>query len=233
MKNLLSYNIFEDVNSGDLCGPLYHGTTKDKLESILSNGFKISVPKNVKDIGDHPMHSYEAAYSPDRESDENMFGRVGINEPPLHIFGFGVYLTRYKTAALNRYSWRNNTPPNREILNVRWYIDAAPSEVRFVKPEKMWAWWEAHGYNYRELISGMEDKIQRGVSDNAASKGSIRVDESLSQLILDKRLEATINMTNKLKSKYDLIEYVPKNGIDSAQLCCYRPELITTEDKIK
>lgn len=218
-------------------GPLYHGSPKESFESILKNGFNLPNPKTIEDVGRHVYHgpslSGRGTMDTTRPDDDmhTGFGR-GMRyrkEAPLHFFGFGIYFTRYKTAALNRYAWSDyDTPPNKDSIKTQFFIKAVPEEVRILSIDKMWRWWTDRGYNYEELIAPHLSMVLdlhnslRGVKNDWKT----REYKMLKDIVNTARFEATVNMTNVLKDKYDLLEYPLKSGLDSAQLCCFKPELI-------
>ena len=109
-------------------GPVYHGSTSDKLSQIDSQGFKITVGSERS--GD-VSHEYESGdyYS-------------GI-PAPIHHMGYGIYFTTVKSIA-KRFSYGNpNIGP--------YFLDAPRIEtINWGSPRTMMKWWIENGYDYKK-----------------------------------------------------------------------------------
>ena len=70
---------FQDVEKMRLIGPFYHGTTEDKLNSILKSGFKVFVGKTREGDIRHGYSLQEYAQG---------------KPAPVHHLGYGIYLTQ-------------------------------------------------------------------------------------------------------------------------------------------
>src|SRR5271156_968375 len=79
----------KDLN---LFGPVYHGTTLEKIEKIVAQGFNIHVSdyERTEDVS----HGYQIS---------NYWGGI---PSPVHHIGFGIYFTTIKSIA-KQFSYGN------------------------------------------------------------------------------------------------------------------------------
>jgi len=123
--------------------------------------------------------------------------------PPVHHLGFGVYFTTVLAIAK---SFNNDSIKGLK----QYYIDAPRlAEINFGSPNTMMEWWVDNGYDMPS-------------TDNFSGAG-----------IRKQRLEATINMTNELKSKYDAVWYKGKGLrklLDGDQIVAFDTDIIYEVD---
>ena len=175
-------------------GPLYHGTTDENRATIAQQGFKVS---NVDDnVGNRNgfLGKFDAGYP-------------GI--PPVHLLGYGVYLTTVK-AVVKQY----NQNSMRGI--VEYYIDAPRmGEVGFQSPNTIWKWWVQHGYDFDPKIAALKDDPANRYAGNAK--------------VMQEQIRATQHMTQTLASEYDAVHLrAAKYGrsIDAEQVVVFDPNRI-------
>lgn len=118
----------QQAHDQKLFGPVYHGTTSDKLEKIATQGFNVFVGhERSGDIS----QGYEAS---------DYFGGIPA---PIHHLGFGVYFTTVKAIAQG--FGYGNTQLGPYFLN-------APNitTINFGSPRTMMKWWLENGYDYKK-----------------------------------------------------------------------------------
>ncbi len=139
----------QQIHDNDLFGPVYHGTTPDKLEKINKDGFKIF----VGDSRDGNIsHGYEVG---------NYYEGIPA---PVHHLGYGIYFTTVKNIA-KEFSY-GRRPKN------EYYLDIDRSrflEINFGAPKTMMKWWIDNGYD-PELAK--KDRVSATIklTDNLKSK---------------------------------------------------------------
>lgn len=117
----------EAIDRG-MFGPVYHGTTPDRLDQIIQQGFKI----NGGEAGQR--HGYQ----------HQPYVRGGRIPAPIHHLGYGVYFTTVKAIA-KQYN-QGSLKGIREF-----YLDVPNLEtINFASPNTMMRWWYQNGYNYKE-----------------------------------------------------------------------------------
>jgi 8-oxo-dGTP pyrophosphatase MutT (NUDIX family) len=118
----------QEAKDKGLFGPVYHGSTSDKLEKINTQGFKIAVgQERFGDISNgYEMSNYNG----------------GIPSP-IHHLGFGVYMTTVKAIA-KQFSYGNTQIGP-------YFLDSPRLEtINFGSPRTMMKWWLENGYDYRK-----------------------------------------------------------------------------------
>lgn len=111
-----------------LFGPIYHGTTSDKLEKISSHGFNVFVGHERS--GD-VSQGYQAS---------DYYGGIPA---PIHHLGFGVYFTTVQAIAKKFSEGSNKIGP--------YFIDTPRMEtINFGSPRTMMKWWLENGYDYKK-----------------------------------------------------------------------------------
>lgn len=110
-------------------GPVYHGSTTDKLDKINTQGFKITVGHERS--GD-VSHGYEAG----------AYGSFSI-PAPIHHLGFGVYFTTSKTIA-KKFGY-GNTKIGPYFLDM-----PRMTTINWGSPNTMMKWWIENGYDYKK-----------------------------------------------------------------------------------
>src|ERR1035437_8080857 len=118
----------QEAKDKGLFGPVYHGSTSDKLEKISIQGFKVSV--GDERFGD-VCHGYQIS---------NYFGSIPA---PIHHLGFGVYFTTVKAIA-KKFSYGNPQigPYFLDIPRLK--------TINFGSPRTMMKWWIENGYDYQK-----------------------------------------------------------------------------------
>jgi 8-oxo-dGTP pyrophosphatase MutT (NUDIX family) len=118
----------QEAKDKGLFGPVYHGSTSDKLEKISIQGFKVSV--GDERFGD-VSHGYQIS---------NYFGSIPA---PIHHLGFGVYFTTVKAIA-KKFSYGNPQigPYFLDIPRLK--------TINFGSPRTMMKWWIENGYDYQK-----------------------------------------------------------------------------------
>src|ERR1035437_6819574 len=114
----------QEAKDKGLFGPVYHGSTSDKLEKINTQGFKIAVgQERFGDISNgYEMSNYNG----------------GIPSP-IHHLGFGVYMTTVKAIA-KQFSYGNTQIGP-------YFLDSPRLEtINFGSPRTMMKWWLENGY---------------------------------------------------------------------------------------
>lgn len=107
-------------------GPVYHGTTSDRMEKIQDQGFKVFTGDSRS--GDI-RHGYE---------DGNRSGYNG--QLPIHHLGFGIYFTTVRNIVKNY--------AEKGTKNIMYYLDVPRLEtINFGSPVKMMKWWVSNGYD--------------------------------------------------------------------------------------
>lgn len=114
---------------------------------------------------------------------------------PIHHLGFGVYFTNSKSKAK---IFNQGTESGLKS----YYLDVPNLKtINFAIRGKMMKWWQDNGYDMEKITNwGNVDFIEK------------------------KRVEATINLTNTLKSKYDAVFFKGKGFgslLDGDQICVY------------
>jgi hypothetical protein len=108
-------------------GPVYHGTTQERLKSIQDKGFEIYIGSdregNIRN--GYPNQGYSQSSTP----------------PPIHHLGYGIYFTTKKSIAKN---FNDNS-----MKGIKpYYLDVSRLEtVNFASPKKMMDWWISNGYD--------------------------------------------------------------------------------------
>jgi len=117
----------QDAVDRKMFGPVYHGTTEEKQESIGNEGFKVY----IGDAGSGDVaHGYEG----------NQPYHDGI-PAPVHHLGFGIYLSTNKTIAKQ---FAGGTTRGMKS----YYLDVPRLEtINFGVPKTMMKWWISQGYN--------------------------------------------------------------------------------------
>jgi hypothetical protein len=126
----------EKARSGNFFGPVYHGSSQEKLAVIRKRGFEIFKGEAGQD---GLSHGY-----PDEQ-----YGGTG-HSPPIHHLGFGIYFTtsRSKAKRFNHGSVRGLTP---------FFLDAPRLEtINFAAQNTMMKWWLENGYNPDEAGSRLK-----------------------------------------------------------------------------
>jgi len=175
---------YQEVMNRKLFGPVYHGTSEEKRQSIADTGFKVFVGGARQG---EISHGYESG----------SYGSTGISAP-IHHLGYGVYFTTVKSI-LRSYNY-GSTKGLKE-----YYLDVPRLEtINFGSPNTMMKWWRSNGYNMDE--SGWADHDHE-----------------------QKRVEATKNLTDVLRSKYDAVYFKGKGLtrlLDGNQICVFDPHRI-------
>lgn len=120
----------EAVNKS-MFGPVYHGSTPEKLEKIKNTGFKIiKAPTGSPGVSHgYPDEPYHGGFS-----------------PPMHHLGFGVYFTTVK--AIGK---RFNNDSERGLF--QYYLDVPRKEtINFAATGTMMKWWQANGFNIADGV---------------------------------------------------------------------------------
>lgn len=111
-----------------LFGPVFHGTTSDKLEKINTQGFNVFVGH---ERSGNVSQGYEAS---------DYYGGIPA---PIHHLGFGVYFTTVQAIAKRFGEGNPNTGP--------YFLDIPKIEtINFGSPRTMMKWWEQNGYDYKK-----------------------------------------------------------------------------------
>ena len=118
---------------------------------------------------------------------------------PVHHLGFGIYFTSVKAIGKQ---FNNNSAKGLKS----YYIDAPRLEsINLGSPNTMMKWWIANGYNMDAVTNFMDPQVAKD------------------------RLKATINLTNKLKEKYDAVWFKGKGLyklLDGDQIVVFDPSRI-------
>lgn len=200
LKNLISESIktisLQNAIDKKLFGPVYHGTSQDKIDKINNSGFQVYYGyERTGDIS----HGYDA---------NNYYGGIPA---PIHHLGFGVYFTTVKSIAKN---FAGGTTKQMQS----YFLDVPSIEIiNFGAPKTMMKWWIENGYNYKK--------------NSQTTFGS---NELNLKLVQEERYNATINLTNELKSKYDAVWFKGKGMfrlLDGDQICVYDTNNIYRFDK--
>jgi len=179
-------------------GPVWHGSSKEGREAIAQQGFNIFIggarTGNV-------THGYEL---------RDYFGGIPA---PVHHLGYGIYFTTSKTNAKHF-----NRETTRGLID--YYLDVPRLEtINWGSPKTMMKWWKENGYDMKP--SGWQ-MGQTGTWNNMKVMGSVPQDNP--EEMEKARIQATINMTNVLKSKYDAVWYKGKGFgklLDGDQIVVY------------
>jgi hypothetical protein len=130
---------------------------------------------------------------------------------PIHHLGFGVYFTTSKLIAKK---YAGGTTKKMQM----YYLDIPSQEtINFGANRTMMKWWMENGYNYRNIPETMFGNEKTNL-----------------KLIQEERYNATINLTNTLKSKYDAVWFKGKGIyrlLDGDQICVYDTNNIYQFDK--
>jgi len=111
----------EAIDRG-MFGPVYHGTTEERLSSIAEEGFKVFVGEASSGA---IQHGYPVS------------GYHGSIPAPIHHLGFGVYFTTVKNIAK-----RFGQSP------YMYYLDVPQLEtINFGSTNTMMKWWIKNGYD--------------------------------------------------------------------------------------
>lgn len=146
----------QQVHEKKLFGPVYHGTTPEKMKHILEKGFTFYT--TTKDMNAEVRNGYPwlAYYQ-------------GI-PPPIHHLGFGVYFTTSKAIAQ-----RFNLGSGAGLYE--FYLDIPNMEtINFGANKTMMQWWIANGYdkdlalNSSALAEGNRVKATQLLTQNLSSK---------------------------------------------------------------
>ena len=116
----------QDAVEKSMFGPVYHGTSKENMEKIQSNGFKVFVGS---ERSGEVSHGYEEVdyYNGDL--------------PPIHHLGYGIYFTTVKAIAT-----QFNQGTAKGIKE--YYLDVSRLEtINFGSPKNMMRWWINNGYD--------------------------------------------------------------------------------------
>lgn len=179
-------------------GPVWHGTTEEGKKSITRQGFNIFVGgARTGSV----QHGYELRDYYD-----------GI-PAPVHHLGYGVYFTTSKTNA-KKFNWGTTKGLIDYYLNV-----PRLKVINWGSPKTMMKWWIENGYNMKPIGWQMG---QTGTFHDIKVMGSVPKDRP--EEIEKRRVQATINMTNVLKSKFDAVWYKGKGFgklLDGDQVCVY------------
>lgn len=136
-------------------------------------------------------------------NDFSSYGALDV-PPPVHHLGYGVYFTQVKSIAkdYNQGSGKNLKP---------YYLDVPRLEtINFGSPNTMMRWWVKNGYNMESV-------------------SNLRAQGLKQWQIEQKRIEATTNLTNKLKSQFDAVLFKGQGLtrlLDGNQICVYDPQRI-------
>jgi len=119
--------------------------------------------------------------------------------PPIHHLGFGVYFTTSKTIAKN---YNYGTAKGL----VPYYISGKVETINFGSPNTMMKWWRENGYDVPTMqeLNVMPEREEAWI-------------------------QATSNLTETLKSKYDAVWFKGKGLrtlLDGDQICVYHPNNI-------
>ena len=195
----------EESKNKKLFGPVYHGTTEVGRKEIEEKGFRI--PIGV--LGAEGMsHGYEL---------DDYWGGIPA---PTHHLGFGAYFTTVKNIAK-----QFNLGTARGLKS--YYLDVPRLEIiNFGAPRTMMKWWQQNGYDMEPVKDWSIGQV--GMYQGIKVMGK-RLPGEKTQEIEKRRLEATIRMTNLLKSKYDAVWYKGKGMrrlLDGDQVCVYDTDRI-------
>jgi hypothetical protein len=207
LKSLLCEEVkkisLQTAIDGKMFGPVYHGTSAENRDKIAMNGFK--VPIGHERSGE-VANGFEVS---------DYYGGIPA---PIHMLGFGVYLTTSKTIAKQ---FSHGTLAG----NKTYFIDAPHLEtINFGSPRTMMKWWMENGYDYK--ISP-ETTFGGTRTEWGGTKNTLPA-------IREERLRATINMTNYLKKRYEAVWYKGKGMyrlLDGDQVCVFDPNNIYQMDK--
>lgn len=119
----------QEAKDRSLFGPVYHGSTSDRLEKINTQGFKVPIGH---ERSAEVSHGYEAG----------AYGYSSI-PAPIHHLGFGVYFTTSKTIA-KRFSY-GNTKIGPYFLDIPRMVT-----INWGSPNTMMKWWIENGYDYKK-----------------------------------------------------------------------------------
>lgn len=123
---------------------------------------------------------------------------------PIHHLGYGVYLTTTRSIAKK---FNGGTEKGLKPF----FLDSRNIEqINFASENTMMKWWIKNGYNMQPISNYYEPGIEA------------------------KRIEATKNLTNTLKSRCDAVWFKGKGLfrlLDGDQICIYKPELIYMVDQ--
>ncbi|MFA5490784.1 MAG: hypothetical protein WC284_16510 [Candidimonas sp.] len=108
----------------NMFGPVYHGSSQERLNQINQDGFKIYR------TFDGEVHGY------------GMSNYAHGKPPPVHHLGFAVYFTTTKSIAK-----QYNLNTTRGLYE--YYLDIPNLEIiNFGSPNTMMSWWVANGYDF-------------------------------------------------------------------------------------
>lgn len=150
---------YQDIQTRNFFGPVYHGSTSANIEQILKSGFRFEIGLPRTGGTSHGFEYQEYAFG---------------YPPPIHFLGYGVYFTTVKNIAK---AYNHGT-----LKGLReFYIDAPRVEtINFGSPNTMMKWWRGNGYDVpaikeisslpRNEINQIWIKSTENLTDNLKSK---------------------------------------------------------------
>lgn len=140
----------EEAKSKKMFGPVYHGTSSEKRQSIAQDGFKLF--KGLPRTGDISNGYQKGNYADNAP-------------PPIHHLGFGIYLTT-KPSIAKQYNLGTSSGL------IPYYIYAPRMEIiNYGAPNTMMKWWRANGYTGTNNMSEEQwMKATEDLTNNLASK---------------------------------------------------------------
>jgi hypothetical protein len=136
LKPLLCENELKHISlntaiTNKMFGPVYHGTSQDKLEKIGQEGFKVFVGN---DRSGDVTNGFETS---------NYSGGIPA---PIHMLGFGVYFTTVRAIAQQ---FAGGTSSGLKA----YFLDVPHLEtINFGSPNNMMKWWIKNGYDYKVTL---------------------------------------------------------------------------------
>ena len=208
---------YDVIQQKQLFGPVYHGTTQEKIDQILNTGFKVHIgTARTGDVTNgFPLVQWNGGNVP----------------PPVHFLGYGIYFTQSKNSAK---MYNQNTAKGLK----QFYLDVPNLEtINFASPRKMMEWWMSNGYNMKE-VPNLQDYTTKLLWQSPHKEITNFDGQNFNQIKFEKqmqqiealRIQATKNMTEVLKSKFDAVLFTAKTMrgslLDGNQICVFDPQKI-------
>jgi hypothetical protein len=111
-------------------GPFYHGTSPEKIDSIIEQGFKW-------EEGEHSSGDTAHGYG-----NRPYMGSGTDCPPPVHHLGYGIYFTANKSIAKD-FGYGST----RNLVEVYILKSARMTEINWGAPTTMMKWWRKMGYD--------------------------------------------------------------------------------------
>jgi hypothetical protein len=193
----------QQATDNKLFGPVYHGTSSEKLEKIDKEGFRVFVGH---------------ARSGDIVNGFEVSDYSGGIPAPVHLLGFGVYFTTNRSIAKK---FNGGTS-----VGLKTYFLHAPKMeiINWGSPNTMMKWWIKNGYDYKITPDTQFGGTRSEWGGTKNTLPSIREERLRATKQLTDELSSKWDAVwYKGKSRFSLL--------DGDQVCVYDPNNIYVMDK--